>query len=117
MPTYSNLRVKDVTNSNPNHIDQIGVVRSGNTIYLPNGANRDLAESDIIQTESTANLKVAAEDSSGSTSVDAVEVSGADVVIVDYDIVTQVDEYYDDNDALCRDINNDTAVVVFTIRG
>lgn len=116
MPTYSNLRVKEIANSNPAHIDQIGVERNGATVYLSN-TNRDLATSDIIQTESTASLKVAAEDASGTTSVDAVEISGADVTIVDWDIVLQVDEYYDDNGKLVRDLETDTDVVDFAIRG
>lgn len=116
MPTYSNLRVKDIANSNPAHINQIGVERNGSTVYLSN-TSRDLVTSDIIQTESTASLKVAAEDASGATSVDAVEITGPDVVIVDWDIVLQVDEYYDDNGKLVRDLETDTDVGHTGIRG
>jgi hypothetical protein len=116
MPAYSNLRVKDVSNSNPAHPDQIGVERNGNTVYLSN-ANRDLAASDMILTESTASLKVAAEDAGGATSVDAVDITGADVVIVDYDIITHVDEYYDDNGHLVRDLETDTDITTVSILG
>lgn len=116
MPAYSNLRVKDISNSNPAHPDQIGVERNGNTVYLSN-TNRDLASADIIQTESTASLKIAAEDASGATSVDAVEITGADVVIVDYDIVTQVDEYYDDNGHLVRELETDTVITPVSVLG
>ena len=116
MPTYSNLRVKNIATSNPAHIDQIGVERNGATIYLSN-TSRDLATSDIIQTESTANLLVAAEDTTGATSVDAIEITGPDIVIVDWDIVLQVDEYYDDNNNLVRDIDTDTDTGHTGIRG
>ena len=115
---YTNLRVKNVTNSNPAHIDQIGVERNGATILLPNGANRDLAASDIIQTEATASLKIAAEDANNpATSDDAVQINGADVTVLDGDLISIVDEYYDGG-VLVRDLDpTDQNLDDFVIRG
>jgi hypothetical protein len=118
LTTYTDLRVADVmVGGNPG---QVEVERPGTgTVWLPTtGAapgNRDLEEGDIIIASPSTTLKVNAEDSGASQTTPIVDITGLQVDVLDWEIVTSVDTYYDDNNRLIYQVEN--GIEPFTIAG
>lgn len=105
MPAYDILRVKNIANTNPDHPDQIGVERNGTLIYLSN-TSRDLAEADAIVTEPTATLQVAAESTNAAVSDTIIDIDGSGAIVIDWEVVTAVDQYYDDDGEIVYEFDN-----------